>query len=876
MMKSYLRYEPRATLGVIASPQCNISYDFSGNLVLTGTVQDVGVWNLRQATQIATLKSEQPNYPHSLSGEVVTLQRNPEDKATVACGYTTGDVRIFNYVTKSIVATLRGHKTSVIYLAYSGTGADDKSRVETSAGNPLLLASCGADSNIVVWDVMTLTAMCKLRGHKDAVTACCFINRGSQQLLVSASKDTLIMVWDVSTQYCIQTIVGHRAEIWSLAVHPTGDFIVTGCSDDLIRGYRLKPEDSSSSSSSSSYSSSSSSSSSFDRVLIGDSEKVLELQGCIKRSVANSSDKCSGLYFNSTGTLMAIQSSAKLIDIYRVRDQSEAKKKMKRRLRRLREKKEKQSEKLAAAAAGGAATTTSIYSSWEDAPMAENEGTLLDQREDFQSDSPDIILSDSVEHHCSIRTTVKVRGFAFSPTASKDGTWKCCVSLLSNLIETYSIPQPDASKKDDAVDANQTSGMSSTKTSIVEIHGHRSDVRSVSLSTDGMYVTTCSSEGIKVWSTRSQLCIRSCATGYGLCVAFAPGARYVIVGTKEGHIQIADTSSGELVSDQQEHEGSVWSLAVRPDGKGFVSGGADKEVKFYHFSVSGSTIAATLYRKMTMSHDVLCVAYSPTKVADKLMVAVGLLDSTIKIFYEDSLKFFLSLYGHKLPVMCLDISYDCNIIVTGSADKTIKIWGLDFGDCHRSLIAHTDSVTCIKFQNETHYFFSGSKDGSIKYWDADRFEQILYLPGHSSCVWGLDVSFDGALCVSVGQDRTVRFWERGEDLVFVEEEKERQREALVDKAAEMQDNSASGALLGANAGENTSGAVGEVAVAVKSIESIRSGEVLMDAIDLVEAELADIEEFNKRQQKKKQFFKQSDQEASESTSSLSNPSQVSA
>lgn len=68
---------------------------------------------------------------------------------------------------------------------------------------------------------------------------------------------------------------------------------------------------------------------------------------------------------------------------------------------------------------------------------------------------------------------------------------------------------------------------------------------------------------------------------------------------------------------------------------------------------------------------------------DKLLVAVGLLDCTVKIFFDDTLKFFLSLYGHKLPVLCLDISYDGNILISGSADKTVKIWGLDFGDCHR-------------------------------------------------------------------------------------------------------------------------------------------------------------------------------------------------
>ena len=76
----------------------------------------------------------------------------------------------------------------------------------------------------------------------------------------------------------------------------------------------------------------------------------------------------------------------------------------------------------------------------------------------------------------------------------------------------------------------------------------------------------------------------------------------------------------------------------------------------------------------------------------QLFPEVAILDSTVKVFHDDSLKFFLSLYGHKLPVMSMDISDDGALLATGSADKTVKVWGLDFGDCHRSLLAHDDSI----------------------------------------------------------------------------------------------------------------------------------------------------------------------------------------
>ena len=45
-----------------------------------------------------------------------------------------------------------------------------------------------------------------------------------------------------------------------------------------------------------------------------------------------------------------------------------------------------------------------------------------------------------------------------------------------------------------------------------------------------------------------------------------------------------------------------------------------------------------------MSDDVLAVRYSP----NNKFLAVALLDSTVKVFYQDSLGFFLSLYGHKV------------------------------------------------------------------------------------------------------------------------------------------------------------------------------------------------------------------------------------
>lgn len=56
-------------------------------------------------------------------------------------------------------------------------------------------------------------------------------------------------------------------------------------------------------------------------------------------------------------------------------------------------------------------------------------------------------------------------------------------------------------------------------------------------------------------------------------------------------------------------------------------------------------------RTLKMSDEVLAVKYSP----NEKFLAVSLLDSTVKVFYQDSLKYFLSLYGHKVSGLSLTL-----------------------------------------------------------------------------------------------------------------------------------------------------------------------------------------------------------------------------
>jgi WD40 repeat protein len=93
-------------------------------------------------SQIGQLKVEESNYPYTTTGDVTILERST-DKTTVAGGYSSGELRIFNYITKEMVATFRGHRSAVSAVAFERSGS--------------IVASGGRDSDIFLWDLVTLT-----------------------------------------------------------------------------------------------------------------------------------------------------------------------------------------------------------------------------------------------------------------------------------------------------------------------------------------------------------------------------------------------------------------------------------------------------------------------------------------------------------------------------------------------------------------------------------------------------------------------------------------------------------------------------------------------------------------------------------------------
>jgi len=188
------------------------------------------------------------------------------------------------------------------------------------------------------------------------------------------------------------------------------------------------------------------------------------------------------------------------------------------------------------------------------------------------------------------------------------------------------------------------------------------------------------------------------------------------------------------------------------------------------------------------------------------------------------------------------------LINTSHLLSFVKIWGLDFGDTHRTLHGHEDSITDLKFVKRTHNFFTTSKDGSVRYWDGDRHEQILLLNGHCAEVNCLAVSRTGGFVLSGGMDRQVRVWERTKDIVFLQEERERELEKIFDRVNNKTEGGTA-SILDSKKGYHDDDDDEDIAkddepqseAAVrKSILNVSSGDRIMEALERADKETKDI------------------------------------
>lgn len=149
-----------------------------------------------------------------------------EDCSQMVVAYTSGRAAIYDLETSKLVLELESGRTA----------GDQINCVVSHPTMPLTMAA-HEDRHVRFYDNVTGKVMHAMVAHQDAVTSLAVDPTGLY--LLSGSHDCSVRLWNLENKQCVQEITAHRKKcdesIHCVGFHPTKPFIASGGADALVK-----------------------------------------------------------------------------------------------------------------------------------------------------------------------------------------------------------------------------------------------------------------------------------------------------------------------------------------------------------------------------------------------------------------------------------------------------------------------------------------------------------------------------------------------------------------------------------------------------------------------------------------------------------------
>lgn len=255
---------PNAASAASAASEPEIDVE-SALVASASTDADVKIWDVATGAHLATLRGHvdvvwhvralTPSSPWDRETTVLTASRDctlrawivpvgpsdaGEDADRLRLGTTGSDGPAAREIRPERV--MRAHDDAVLSLAVweERAGANG----EAAGSNPgpgALVATCGADGVVVVWDPRTGAVVSTLRGHTHGVLAAEFVRWNDALRIVTGSADTSVRIFDPYAGVLVASIFDHGAPVSQ--IRATATALVTVAPGDGVMAYARRADE---------------------------------------------------------------------------------------------------------------------------------------------------------------------------------------------------------------------------------------------------------------------------------------------------------------------------------------------------------------------------------------------------------------------------------------------------------------------------------------------------------------------------------------------------------------------------------------------------------------------------------------------------------
>lgn len=250
-------------------------------------------------------------------------------------------------------------------------------------------------------------------------------------------------------------------------------------------------------------------------------------------------------------------------------------------------------------------------------------------------------------------------------------------------------------------------------------------VRCVSNTPDGSRLAVgCDDGHVEMWDPRTRQVVSryTASTDPISCIAISPDGKKIATGGLGSTVVLWDADQKVLLTPLLGHEQRVTSLCFSNDGRWLASGGRDGEVRIWN---TATGLLRTMNLDRIVKGWVLAIAFSP----DDDEIAYGF-DNVIHIWrLADGRKQLL--HAHQSVVTSLTYADSGKAFASGHRNGDVIFWNASHDGTHTLFSGHKGEISSLSFARGHMILASGSLDSTIKTWNIPLGQLSSTLRGHS-------------------------------------------------------------------------------------------------------------------------------------------------